>query len=192
MRQTAQTGPMDFYAVFLRGVNVGGVKVLMQELSELLHDAGFSHVRTFLASGNVVLGATESVPARIKERIEAALEEHYGRQIPVIVQDAAQLGKFVAQYPFVPPQDGIARHRYLVLTGTKADAAAIFDSAPEPTAAERLAVLDHGICWEVHRGESLGTPLAKHFAKVATKFLVTTRNMNTVEKIEAALRAASA
>ena len=183
---------MDFYAVFLRGVNVGGVKVLMKELSELLYDAGFTHVRTFLASGNVVLGATGNDPARIKERIETALQERYGRRIPVIVQDAAQLGIFVAQYPFVPPQDGIARHRYLILTGTAADAAAILEDAPTPSGAERLALLGHGICWEVQRGESLGTPLAKHFAKVAAQYLVTTRNMNTIEKIEEALRAASA
>ncbi|QXQ09660.1 DUF1697 domain-containing protein [Paeniglutamicibacter sp. Y32M11] len=183
---------MNFFAVFLRGVNVGGVKVLMKDLTTLLQDAGFESIRTFLASGNVVLAAEEADPLVIKNRIEAALLEHYGREIPVIVQDATQLDHFVQNYPFVPPEDGIARHRYLVLTSTTEDAAGILQSAPDPTATERLASLGHGICWEVERGDSLGTPLAKHFTKVASKFLVTTRNMNTIEKIDAALRAASA
>ena len=178
---------MTLYAIFLRGVNVGGVKVLMKDLAALLREAGFTQVRTLLASGNVVLGSEEADPSRVKETVERALRSRYGRDIPVIVQDARQLAYFVDNYPFVPPQDGVTRHRYLVLTGSEQDAGSIFHSTPDPTATERLAVLGHGICWEVERGDSLGTPLAKHFAKVASSFLVTTRNMNTIEKISVAL-----
>ena len=39
----------------LRGVNLGKRKVIMSELRELVADAGFTGVRTLLASGNLVL-----------------------------------------------------------------------------------------------------------------------------------------
>ena len=64
---------MILYAIFLRGVNVGGVKVLMKDLATLLQDAGFTQVRTLLASGNVVLGSEATDPARVKEDVERAL-----------------------------------------------------------------------------------------------------------------------
>lgn len=179
---------MNLYAIFLRGVNVGGVKVLMKDLSALLREAGFTQVRTLLASGNVVLGSDEADPSRVKETVEQILRNRYGRDIPVIVQDGEQLERIVAQYPFEAPRDGIQRHEYLVLTGSDRDAADVLDSAPEPAASERVARLGHAICWEVPRGESLRTPLAKHFAKVASRTLVTTRNMNTIGKIHQAVR----
>ena len=179
---------MILYAIFLRGVKVGGVKVLMKDLATLLHDAGFTQVRTLLASGNVVLGSEATDPARVKKDVERALRERYERDIQVIVQDAGQLERIVAEFPFEAPDDGIQRHEYLVLTGSDRDAADVLDSAPEPAASERVARLGHAICWEVPRGESLRTPLAKHFAKVASRTLVTTRNMNTIGKIHQAVR----
>jgi len=39
----------------LRGVNVGGVNLKMAEVAAALTDAGFTQVKTVLASGNVVL-----------------------------------------------------------------------------------------------------------------------------------------
>lgn len=179
---------MYFYAIFLRGVNVGGVKVLMKDLVASLQDAGYTQVRTLLASGNVVLASEETDPARIKAGVEQALQERYGRDIPVIVQDVEQLERIVTGFPFESPDDGIQRHEYLVLTGSQKDAAAILAGAPETSSAERVARLGHAICWEVQRGESLKTPLAKHFAKVASGTLVTTRNMNTIRKIHLAMK----
>lgn len=183
---------MNVFAVFLRGVNVGGVKVLMKDLAALLQDAGFTQVRTLLASGNVVLGSKESDPSRIKDTVEQSLREHYGRDIPVIVQDAEQLGRILAKYPFESPDDGIQRHQYLVLTGSEQDATAVLDGAPDRHDSERVARLGQAICWEVPRGESLKTPLAKHFTKVASKTLVTTRNMNTIKKIHLAMQSPTA
>ena len=45
---------MKTYAAFLRGVNVGGVNLKMADVSAALSSAGFTAVRTILASGNVV------------------------------------------------------------------------------------------------------------------------------------------
>jgi hypothetical protein len=55
-------GAVPRYAAFLRGVNVGGVNLTMAEVAAALTDAGFTGVRTILASGNVLLDA----PARAR------------------------------------------------------------------------------------------------------------------------------
>ncbi|MFJ6415941.1 DUF1697 domain-containing protein [Paeniglutamicibacter sp. NPDC091659] len=180
---------MYFYAIFLRGVNVGGVKILMKDLAVLLEQAGFSRVRTLLASGNVVLASDEPDPEAVKRTCEAAIDSAYGYGTRVIVQDVEQLEFLAGNFPFVPPNDGIQRHDYLVLTESAEEAASILGTAPQPSGDERVEQLAHGICWEVPRGQSLDSQLAKHFTKMSSKFLVTTRNMNTINKMLTALKA---
>ena len=68
---------MATYVILLRGINVGGKnKVPMAELRACLDELGFTNVRTYIASGNVLasskLGATAA-----RERIEAELSERF-------------------------------------------------------------------------------------------------------------------
>jgi uncharacterized protein (DUF1697 family) len=64
---------MTPYLVLLRGINVGGKnKVPMAELRNVLEDAGFSNVSTYIASGNVFLDSDLSA-SKVAEKIEVAL-----------------------------------------------------------------------------------------------------------------------
>ena len=68
---------MTTYLVLLRGINVGGKnKVPMADLRELLEELGYRDVRTYIASGNVILQSDRS-PAEIKREIEAALPKRF-------------------------------------------------------------------------------------------------------------------
>ncbi|MCK5755877.1 MAG: DUF1697 domain-containing protein, partial [Mycobacterium sp.] len=60
---------MTRYAAFLRGVNVGGVTLKMAALTQALEAAGFTGVRTILASGNVLLDS-EADAAAVRDRAE--------------------------------------------------------------------------------------------------------------------------
>jgi hypothetical protein len=58
---------MTTYAAFLRGVDVGGINLPMAGVAGALVDAGFTHVRTVLATGNVLLeSSTDSAVVRTK------------------------------------------------------------------------------------------------------------------------------
>lgn len=54
-------GTVTTYAALLGAVNVGGRKVPMAQLRELLADMGYERVRTYLASGNAVFDAAADV-----------------------------------------------------------------------------------------------------------------------------------
>jgi len=52
---------MTRYIALLRAVNVGGTgKLSMATLKSMCVDAGFSHVETYIASGNVIFESNDS------------------------------------------------------------------------------------------------------------------------------------
>ena len=77
---------MARYAAFLRGVNVGGVNLKMAEVAKALEDAGFTNVRTILASGNVLLESRAGVEA-VRKKAEAALRDAFGYDAWVLAYD---------------------------------------------------------------------------------------------------------
>src|SRR6187402_2248804 len=89
------------YAVFLRGINVGGnKKVPMAQLKATLEGMGFTDVRTLLASGNVILTAKKENISALTKRIAAALEKEFGFTIPVLVREMSRLEEMFASEPF--------------------------------------------------------------------------------------------
>lgn len=91
---------MKTWIVLLRAVNVGGTgKLPMAELRALCESAGFAQVRTYIASGNVVLRSA-STARQVQETLQEALARHTGRQVGVLVRSAAELRQVLADNPF--------------------------------------------------------------------------------------------
>lgn len=89
------------YIALLRGVNVGGnKKIKMAALRASLTDAGYAHVKTTLASGNVAFDADEETTDTLAAALSEIIENEFGFPVPVIVLQQAILTDFVAQDPF--------------------------------------------------------------------------------------------
>lgn len=103
------------YVVLFRGINVGGTsKVPMAQLRAVLSDE-FESVRTYIASGNVVLESDEPAEA-IAARIDAVVQENFDvtALVRVLVVDETTYREIVAA---APPGYGTQpdTHRYDVL-----------------------------------------------------------------------------
>jgi len=88
------------WAVLLRAVNLGARnKVPMAELRKLLEEAGHEDVRTYLASGNVLLddGADRATVARDLEKLVA---DAFGVTTIAIVRSSKELTATIAAHPF--------------------------------------------------------------------------------------------
>jgi uncharacterized protein (DUF1697 family) len=88
------------YVALLRSVNVGGRKVPMSELRAVFEELGYTGVRTYIQSGNVVFDAKSGTPARIRSLIESELRSEFGMEITVLLRTPAELGKIVKRNPF--------------------------------------------------------------------------------------------
>jgi uncharacterized protein (DUF1697 family) len=96
---------MPRFVAFLRGVSPMNAK--MPALKASFESAGFTQVRTVLASGNVVFDTAETAEAVIARRAEAAMGRELGRAFFTIVRPVARLREMLSDPPFeshgIPP-----------------------------------------------------------------------------------------
>src|SRR5579864_7011350 len=91
---------MTAYAALLRAVNVGGTgKLPMSELRAMCESVGFSNVRTYIASGNVVF-ESKLPEGSVKAKLERCLEKYAGKPVGVLVRTGAELAAVLAGNPF--------------------------------------------------------------------------------------------
>jgi uncharacterized protein (DUF1697 family) len=163
---------MAKYIALLRAVNVGGTgKLPMAKLQAMCVDAGFTAVKTFIASGNVVF-VSAAKPARVKAELEARLLAYAKKPVGVIVRTADEMHRILKANPF--PQAAPNR------------TVAIFLDDPPPSNALTLAV---GVKDEkmklgereiyVHYGEGM----AASRLRIPAAKSGTARNMNTIAKL---------
>ncbi len=169
---------MTEYAAFLRGVNVGGVNLKMAEVAEALTDAGFTNVRTLLASGNVLLESSAKV-ASVRRKAEAALRDRFGYDAWVLAYDIDTVRAIDDAFPFERERDGY--HSYVTFV-TDAD---ILGELAElkPGANEKIEVGDGVIYWQVPKGSTLDSTIGATMAKKRYKSSTTSRNLRTLGKV---------
>ena len=149
----------------------------MPELRAVLGEAGFSEVRTYVQSGNVLLLSRAS-PAKVRKDAEALIAERFGFEVDVIVRTAEDLAEVVASNPLGE-----------VATDPKRYQVGFLEAEPERGAVERIAELATGgervvaVGREVYSWHPAGAARSKLWAKLAGNGLgvcATSRNWTTV------------
>lgn len=165
---------MTMYVALLRAVNVGGTgKLPMADLRALCEALGFARVRTYIASGNVVLDAP-GAEADVKAALEAALAAYAGKPVGVLVRTARAMAQVHADNPF--------------WAGPPSRTVAIFLDHPPP--ADALAQASGRKDEEVRLGAreihvAYGAGMARSRLKIPAARDGTARNMNTVATLAA-------
>ena len=165
---------MTAYVALLRAVNVGGTgKLPMSELRVMSQRCGFANVRTYIASGNVVLesGASEAV---VKAALEAALHAYAGKPVGVLVRTGSEMAAVLSNNPF-----GLGAPNRTV---------AIFLDRPPPE--DLLAGVSGRDVEEIAPGTReiyvhYADGMAQSKLKIAAARAGTARNMNTIATLAA-------
>jgi uncharacterized protein (DUF1697 family) len=169
------------HIVFLRGINLGSRnRVAMPKLRELLADAGFEDVATYVQSGNVVLSSAKK-NGDVARECERLIAKHLGLDIDVVARTGAQLAKVVERDPLGK-----------VATNPKRYQVSFLESRPpsglraklERAKAKPEAFAIHGR--EIYAWHPEGVARSKLWALLAGRDLgvtATARNWTTVTKL---------
>jgi uncharacterized protein (DUF1697 family) len=174
---------MPRYFAFLRAINVGGHRLKMERLRELIEELGFEQVETFIASGNVVFSSTSMDARGMEARIADHLHEALGYEVPTFIRSQPELEAVAAFQPSEPvPADLSA---YVIFLSEEADTECRQNLEALGTDADRFEFAGR----EVHRlidGKLSDSPL---FGVDLTKAVgggpMTARNITTVRKLVA-------
>lgn len=92
---------MREWICLLRAINLGARnKVAMPRLREVLNSAGFDDVRTYVQSGNVVLGSRLQDPDEVAATVRSLVSAEFSVDTPVLIRTPAQLNDVLAWCPF--------------------------------------------------------------------------------------------
>lgn len=102
---------MNIWLAFLCGVNVGKRQMKMADLKAAMEAAGFTAVKTVLASGNVRFTAEDSRDA-IKTRLEEIIARKFGFDVTVILRSGEDVARMLENHPFdtLDPDAELTRH----------------------------------------------------------------------------------
>jgi len=174
---------MRTYIALLRGINVGGKnKILMPELKAAFTDVGFSDVRTYIASGNVIFSSNlgESV---IQVATESLILERFGFNIPVCVISSADLREALSHAPVWWDTDPESKHNALFVISpmTTQEALALIGMVkPEY---EKLDYYGKMIFWSAPIATFSRTRLTKIVQSKTAYDAITIRGSNTARKL---------
>lgn len=147
---------MPTWVALLRAVNLGARnKVSMPTLRTVLADAGFTAVKTYVNSGNVVLDSTLRSPAKVGQAVHDVVVEHFGVDTPVLMRTGAQLAQVLDWNPF---PDAAAGHPHLV-------AVLHLSGEPEAAAVETFLAGDYAPVRVAHRGAEVVVDWHERFGR---------------------------
>lgn len=173
------------YIAFLRGINIGSKnKINMAELKQLLENLGFTHVRTLLNSGNAVFDYDMDDISKLETIIEEAIHLQFNLSINVIIRDSNQINSLIAQYPFDLTDD---KNHYITLFKsaiTQDQLKKLEESINEAKLPDDLfKASDFELFLYLPTGYGR-TKLNNSFVEKKSSSIGTTRNLNTLKKLE--------
>ena len=163
---------MPTYIALLRAVNVGGTgKLPMAELKALCAAEGFTKIKTYIASGNIVFGARQSA-SKVKALLEKRLQIYAGKPVGVMIRTPGEMAAVLKSNPFP--------------TSAPNWTVAIFLNDPPPANAldDIRGRKDEALCLgkrEIY--VAYGAGMGRSKLKIPAAEKGTARNINTIEKL---------
>ena len=166
---------MPRFVAFLRGINMGGNKLVpMAQLRTLFEELGYEDVKTLLQSGNVVFTASSS--PTLETKLEKAFTQEFDFSSEFFVRSSFELSKAIKSNPFTA--EAIEDPSHLLVMFLKEPASAASFSAFLKTHAGPELVNSNGSELYIYYPEGIGR------SKLKIPFNGTARNWNTLIKLQ--------
>jgi len=170
------------YVAFLRGINVGGNNIIrMAALKETFEKLGFSAVRTYIQSGNVIFHSVEKDTRVLEQKIEQALSKEYHYTAKVVLRSFAEMEQVIAGLPKNWGENTEKRYNVMFLRAA-IDSQEILSGIAPKDGSEEVLYRPGVLYWTANTGDITQTTMAKLSTQKIYREM-TVRNLNTTRKI---------
>ena len=174
----------EVFISLLRGINVSGQKqIKMTDLKALYESLGFIDVKTYIQSGNVIFQSAEiENPELLVRKIENAIQEKFGFDVPVIIRTKTELQRIIESNPILAFKENDEDRLYVTFLEKLPDKTAIeklseFDFSPD-----KFVLIEKEIFIFCPNGYGK-TKINNTFFESKLKLKATTRNWKTVNTL---------
>lgn len=170
---------MDTFIALLRGINVGGSRILpMKDLRAILADCGAIEPKTLIQSGNCVFGLEMAAGTAFGKKLVARIEQDFGFLPQVLVMPLADLQRCLDETPFDPEEPKMLHVWFLAETPPAPDMELI---ASLKAPSEAFELRDRW--FYLHAPEGIGRSRLAEKVEKALGVPATARNLNTLRKL---------
>ena len=174
---------MPRYFAFLRGINVGGHRVKMDHLRELIEALGFLQVETFIASGNVIFSSPSPDVSAMERQIARHLHDQLGYEVATHIRSQRELESIAAFEPEEPPSTDPSV--YVMFLAEAADVHFRQSLQDLDSETDRFEFAGREAYWLI-RGKLSESPLfGKDLTKATGGAPTTMRSINTIHRLMA-------
>jgi uncharacterized protein (DUF1697 family) len=171
------------YIALLRGVNVGGRTIKMDQLKRAFESMALANVQTFIASGNVIFESPITKTVEIEKVIEAGLQKAFNYPVMTFLRTTDEMIAAAEQAPYTA-RDLENAGLYVSFLKSPPDKAAAKKVLAMRTEVDDYAVIGREVYWLRRRlQERLGEPFPP--LEKALQLPSTTRSITTVRKLAA-------
>lgn len=176
--------PAVIYVALLRGVNVGGNSMVsMKSLKESFERLGFSNVRTYINSGNVLFRSIEQDPRKLETTIDRMLARDYALKGKTVVRSHAEMRRLLQTIGDTCKPDPDARHNIVYLRHAIDDPRIVEGLALQPDI-DHVVYCSGTLLWSVPISERTRSAMVK-LPRLPIYQNMTVRNLNTTTKLVA-------
>ncbi|XLG19151.1 DUF1697 domain-containing protein [Bacillus cereus] len=173
---------MTLYIALLRGINVGGHKVIkMADLKRVFESIGLKQVKTYIQSGNIVFESEEGINF-LKDRIQSEIKKEFDFDVPVMLRTHDEFINIIKQCPY---------EVHSLLEGESVHIAFLANVLSEEESSQLLTFkneledcyIDEKVVYLFFKNSIRNSKLMNQFQKSHTP--ATVRNWRTVNKLKA-------
>jgi uncharacterized protein (DUF1697 family) len=174
---------MKTYLAILRGINVSGQKLIKMEiLRSLFEDLGFTLVKSYIQSGNVVFQSTLTTTSELKNKIETAILNQFGFSVPTLILEKDAVKTVLESNPFINQNLENTKDLYVTFLGEIPATEQVQRLMEQAVSADEFRIIDTSVyvkCWNGYGN----TKLSNAYFESKLKIQATTRNWKTIQEL---------
>ena len=152
----------------------------MAEVMNVFTDAGMKEVSSVLASGNILF-SSDKKPSELKNILEKSMSEYFDYEAFLFLKNENEISEIVNNNPFTKAED---LHIYVFVGIEDVETLLIEEfSKSDKAENENAQIVADTFYWQIPKGNTLGSTFGKVLGKKKLKDKITSRNINTFERI---------
>jgi uncharacterized protein (DUF1697 family) len=171
---------MKTHLALLRGINVSGHNMIkMDTLKNLLENAGFQNVRTYIQTGNVFIDSEEVQAASVGFKIKQEIFKVLGLDVPVVMISKSDLQACFTNNSFAMEKECDFKKLYVAFVSKELQGSAINDLKISQFKPDEAQIDGNRIYIKYAIGAG-NTRLDQKYIEKKLNVIATIRNWNTV------------